>query len=799
MTRIHATVAVLLVSWASVVVAAPDDAAPLIGESEAVYTLSPKNDDIRGLAFDDVSPKAPRLLVLDRSGKVFSYQIPRRDDGATGELKQLEVIELPRDAQGNRLVKPRGLAYAREGGHDVLYWMCWDDAAWVLDDDNDVISQLWRFDLDEKTSNVVDLSRYTNRIGDRELLDVACDGGDILVCYDPDGYADQNIRVQRGIVRLKWKAPYDADPEFVRHMPDAGIAPSHGLACMELEGARYLWATIGNHHIYCADGPTGRGLFYFDRPKSSRKGGSCRGLCFGNDALWVSENVAGPGRVHRVNVTKNLDAGRAGPRVVRHLTMGIKTVPENEETPHPGEVRHNYSRPYRNRQMPNQDIWPETERIVDLSDAPNATIRPFTYDPAGDVSSRQYMQSVVYADAPARPYASQYEIDVWVRPYRRYAYPHRVNRDAGKLKGTNYLEDDPELFNLTDKKTYDAFLKRIDSHIRAKYGVAADMDNPYWAARNTVEYIQDRYYYPHRSKRRPAAVDYSRKHYDANPGNLKIELTERPYDKSQIIACSGTSVMVAGTMRYLGIPARWLGTGMPMEPTKWDTNHNGLLDKGETAPCSNGHRYSQVWLGSHYGWMSFDATPKKPAKNDFDQPPPMQPQWRYMRRCAAGARKSTRIIFNVGSRLFRPLYRDFEYNERQAVNNACGGDQRYNLQGRFERPELWKGSGDGIFATNVCFIEDVKRRGPKSKTLVTWNLEGEWQRDPSATVSVALQQVDAATGEATEIATLAEAIPYGNQSAVVDLSDYRGKGYRFIVRKEGDPETGGLSETFDIP
>ena len=49
--------------------------APLIGESEKVYTLSPDNTEIRGLAFDDVSPAAPRLFVLDRSGKIFVYNL----------------------------------------------------------------------------------------------------------------------------------------------------------------------------------------------------------------------------------------------------------------------------------------------------------------------------------------------------------------------------------------------------------------------------------------------------------------------------------------------------------------------------------------------------------------------------------------------------------------------------------------------------------------------------------------------------------------------------------------------------
>jgi len=232
----------------------------------------------------------------------------------------------------------------------------------------------------------------------------------------------------------------------------------------------------------------------------------------------------------------------------------------------------------------------------------------------------------------------------------------------------------------------------------------------------------------------PAAVDYDQKHYDANPGNLKIDLSRSDYDKSQIIACSGTSVMLAGAMRYLGIPARWLGTGTENGPAEWDNNQNGLLDENESAPCSNGHRYSQVWLGGNYGWICFDATPTRPQFNDYDPHPPLQSQWRYMNRAAAGHLKDKRLVFNVGSELFLPLYRDFEYDEMLAVDNNCGGDQRYNLQGRFEQPHLWKIPRHRISVKNICFMENVAFSGPLDKTSVSWELVGKWDKDPNAEI-----------------------------------------------------------------
>ena len=781
----------LLAASLNVAPASAEKNASVVGESEQVYTLAEGNAETCGLAIDDVSSDAPRLFTLDRSGRIFAYQLSRNPQEGADELKLIRAIELPKEADGSPLAGPRGLAFTVEDRQRIFYFLNWETT------EDATKSQLWRWNVEDATSTSVDLSLYPFRIGDREVLDLACDHGTILVCFDASGYPSHDLRVQRGIVRLRWDRASKGKLEFVRHMPDSGTGPSRGLACMDLEAARYVWATVGNTHIYCADGAAGRGLFYFDRPTSTGEDSSCWGLGFGNDALWVPEDVPGPDRVHRVNVTRNLDAIREGPRILRHLVMTIETEPESTHAD-PGKVYHYYSRPYGYDQLRSQGVWAETEKVTDVSAVSNAAIKPLTYDPAGDASSRQQMRLVEYGGAPARPYASRYEVDLWTNPYRKFVYPHRANTEADALAGTDYLADDRHLFNLSDAKTYEAFFERVRSHVENKYGVAADMENPYWAARNALEYIQDHYYYPNRAKGKPAAVDYQRKHYDANPGNLKIELSSRDYDKSQIIACSGTSVMLAGAMRYLGIPARWLGTGTEQEAETWDTNGNGLLDEDETAPCTNGHRYTQVWLGSHYGWVCFDATPSKPDFNDYDPPPPLQTQWRYMTRAAAGHRTEKRIVFNVGSALFRPLYRDFEYDEKLAVDNNCGGDQRYNLQGRFDKPELWKLARSSIAVKNLCFIENVAVSGPKAKTRVTWQPAGAWGRDPGAAVSVFLQQLDPDTNQAKDVAKLAKAVPCDSGAVVVDLSAYRGKLYRIILRKDGDPETGGLSETFDV-
>lgn len=759
---------------------------PIIGESERVYTLEAANQEIRGLAFDDVSKDAPILYVLDGSGKIFLYEV----QGNSKELIFLRALELPSGDNGESIESPRGLAFALEKGQPVLYFLNW------IKNGSEVKSQLWRYNVISKKSTIQDLNLFVFKIGDRETLDLSYSHGKLLISFDASGYLEQNVRIKRGIIQLGWDQAYDGKLEFIKHLPDSGHKPSRGLAHMELEGTRYFWGTVGSDFIYSADDMTGRGLFHFKIPGSAQKNHSYWGLTFGDQSLWVPESAAGPDLIHRVNVTRNLNESYEGPRILRHLIMTINTVPEKNH-PDPGKVYHYYSRPYAYEILNNQGIWPKTEKLIDVSNVSNGALKKFTYDPADDKTSRQYMGVAEYASAPAMSYSSQYEIDLWTNPYRKYVYPHRVNLDTEALAGMNYLADDPELFNLKDTATYDSFIIRVKTYIEDQYGVPADMDNPYWAVRNVLEYIQDHYYYPGRAKRKPAAVDYDNQHYDANPGNLKIDLSRNPYDKSQIIACSGTSVMVAGIMRYLGFPARWLGTGTEKGPSLWDTNGNGFLDEDETAPVSSGHRYSQVWLGSNYGWICFDATPTRPPFMDYDPLPPMQPQWRFMNRAAAGHLKDKRIVFNVGSGLFRPLYRDFEFDEKLAVDNNCGGDQRYNLQGRFDKPALWKLSRHRITVKNLCFIKDVSLSVSKDKTKITWLLKGDWDKDPEAQLSVFLQQLQP-DKKLEDIAVLAERIAYDAGSVEVDLTPYSGTQYRICIRKVGDAETGGQSEFFSL-
>lgn len=371
MTRLRAFALLLLAGASGIGIVSAGETGPVIGETENTYTLSSENTRVSGVAFDDVSPEAPRLFVLDRSRKVFCYKLDQKPEEGIDELELVEARELPKREDGSDVTGPRGLAFAVEGGRGVLYFLNW------VAPDQKAVSELWRVSLSDGRSRSVDLSLHPFRIGDRETLGVAHHRGRLFVCFDASGYADHDLRVHRGIIQLKWSQSYDQRLEFTRHMPDSGHEPSRALACMQLDGAQYIWGAVGDNYIYCADARTGRGLFHFARPTSRESTDSSWGLAYGAGSLWVAENVEGAARIHRVNATKNLDRSREGPRSLRRLVMTIEAAPE-KEVENAGRVYHNYSRPYSYDQLHNQGVWPDTETLTDTAAAPNASLRSLT-------------------------------------------------------------------------------------------------------------------------------------------------------------------------------------------------------------------------------------------------------------------------------------------------------------------------------------------------------------------------------------------------------------------------------------
>ena len=156
-------------------------------------------------------------------------------------------------------------------------------------------------------------------------------------------------------------------------------------------------------------------------------------------------------------------------------------------------------------------------------------------------------------------------------------------------------------------------------------------------------------------------------------------------------------------------------------------------------------------------------------------------------------REPKRLVLNVGSGLYRPLYREFRFDPRLAIDHNCGGDQRYNLQGRADKPRLWRLARHRIRVENLCFIDQVSVSNPGAKTRVAWRLGGAWNRFTDATVSIFLQQGASGADKWRDLTRVAKAIPCDSGSTVVDLSGHRGKRFRLIIRRDGDAETGGTS------
>ena len=328
---------------------------------------------------------------------------------------------------------------------------------------------------------------------------------------------------------------------------------------------------------------------------------------------------------------------------------------------------------------PTKAFGPNTEKIADLSGAKNAKIEEFHRGPGG-----RRREPAVHAKRRIcrrpRPRLTAPNTKSTCGParIRRFVYPHRVDANVEALRGTNYLADDPELYNLSDKKTYDDFLRAGQSPRRRESTTSpADMKNPYWAARNILEYIQDNYYYPDtRANVKPATVDYARKHYDANPGNLKIELSNRRVRPIADHRLLGHERDGRRNHAHLGFPARWIGTGTQQGPALWDANKNGLLDADESAPCTNGHRYTHVWLGSHYGWVAFDGTPSNPISGDYDPPaaPPTAVALHESDRRERKRRQADHFQYRL--RAASALSTEISSTTRNSPSdNDCGGDQ----------------------------------------------------------------------------------------------------------------------------
>lgn len=788
-----------------------------IGTKVGGHKLDADNVDARGLSFDAASNT---LHVLDASRRaIFSYVY----DPASESLGAPSEWSLP-SLGGVSCRNPRGLARAFESGQEVFYVLSWvkaatpqpraplpqDPPSLVADSGSLVLgpaSRLWRFEPATGCTSYVDLSASAFGLGGQELLGLTVHEGQLYLSFDPSGYAGLQERVRRGVLRLDladWSL-LQAGSELARikHMPCSGraveeegvevVRASYGLCVVPVEGVPYLYGTIGEGDVYAADLASGRGLFSFGRPSTSgtREEQSVWGLTFGAGALWVATRVEGADRVERVNVTSGLDTPELGERKIRALSMRVASTPESAFPSDRGVVRHNFCEPRRDR---HQGFDAASLCVINEAGS-GAEVLDVAVGVADDPAATQHLTRVRYTNTFEPYYAARVELNTWARDKRHFVYPHRVS--AARAPGDGYTSDDETLYELSDTDAYACFVQRVRDHIEAVYGVPADMENPYWAARNVVEYMLETYHYPNHDLGYRNPSDPARGHFENNPASRKVALSAGPRDGDEIISCSPSSVLVAGVMRHLGIPARWIGSTHQRSAggngeEHWDLDGDGFMGQGEEAEGANGHRWAEVWLGPHYGWQLFDGTPSEPRDANYAAAPDPKSQWKFMDECA-GPVDDHRLILTTASGKSRSTFVDYE------PASGTGGDQRYNLRGRYEHPELWKHSSHRIRFSNPCSLDLSATSAVFGRTVeASWTLSGPWSLDPEAELDLVLERYAARGGELEETTTVERRIAHDAGTFAADLSGEPAGWYRLKLVKRGDSATGGRSGWFQL-
>jgi len=807
-----------------------------IGQIKDLHELHPAIDNIVGIAFQDDKKGQFMYIFEGISGKLHRLKVDKK----TGNPVYMDHILI----EGMELENPRGLAYAREVSGDVFYFL-----DYVMFQDNQRFGQkgiLYRFDVDNDDITHVDLNTDDYEIETNEVFGVTKQGGNLYVSFDPSGYSSLTMRVRRGLLNISVndnksviiekngqtiKRPYEWEeacagrPVIKGHIPGPGkeikpanthpyasfsdlrVEPSRALADMTIDGTEYLWGTVGNDYIYLIDSHSGRGLFFFDRPKGSAHTFYDM-IAYGAGDLWVADKIDDTYFVYRVNVLDNPNLPYEGPKRYRELKLQITSnVADNVDTPE-GYVYHTFCHPYDSDVTGNQGIIPNSIRVNDLTGIPDCKIEQLYFDPAGDPGVRQHYTLVTYPTdnhPEVRKYVTEFYVKLWKRDLKYFVYPHLVSKDSG-LEGTRYLEDDKVLYNIeSDPSIYEGFINRVKDYIAEEYNIEPDMENPYWASRNILEYVMENYHYPIDSAGYWATYDFENGHYNSHPGDLKAALSADDNYEDNIIACSGAGCMITGLLRYIGIPSIWVGT-----------SNEAYLKDGflgmdhEGAKQINGHRYNHVWFNDFYGWQRFDATPMMPVDiNAYHNKPQKVSQWIFMQRAAGSTVNSKRVIHNLQSEYWEKMHITCRNAYMDNINNY--GAVRYNLLGSYTNPELFDFSGYDIGgshethllrARGIQFIENVNVVvDEESLATVTWQKAGEWELDSEAKFMIVLEK-KCLPGEDCfpgyrKMDILATDITINQKIIAVNLSKYDEGTYRMIVAKVDDPVIGN-QRTFKL-
>lgn len=820
------------------------------GQVERLYELDQRMQNVPGMAFQEDSSGRFLHFFEGVTGIIHTYEV----DSAASDLVFSGTISI----QASPLVNPRGFTYAREVSGDVFYFLDYEDGQagqkkgllYRYDVDNkdltflDLRQQLGDKEVFGVTKQGDNLYvSYDPGSYDTHSLRVRRGLLSISVADSPSVTADSNGQTVKR--PLDWHNAVSGKPVVNGYMPGPGpweetadisesdqlailngyttetgektssiVHYSRALTAMTIENTNYLWGTVGNEYLYLLDSKSGRGIFFFDRPGSTASN-IWDTVAYGGGNLWVAEQVSDKLLVYRLNVLDSMLVQPEeklirlpilpdlGTKRLREMIMEI-TSEAVSDVPS-GNVYHTFCHPYSDSAIIlNQGVLNIATEVNNLTPDADYTVANLYLNPAGDPANMQHYTQVTYPVAGAASgakYRTEFYISLWTREVRQVVWPHLVQNKHGGPVGTNYLDDDNVLYGIvSDPESYADFIDRVIEAIADKHEllepeqVSEEMENPYWAARNIVEYILDHYHYPNDD---PffAYCDFDSGHYNSHPGNLKAALSADDRWDNNIIACSGTGALVAGTLRSIGIPSIWVGSSQ--ESKKLIPNEALFLTHGVEAEVSNGHRWNKVWLGFPYGWQDIDATPRRPEELAYDQKPAEISQVNLMNRVFHGV-TGHRIIHNMQSEFWDRLHIPCRPVAIYDMRNPCGspcGSVRYNLLGSYDHPGSFRPSRHKLRTRAIQFVENISVGVWNSTATITWDTDGRWDLDPEATLVIdllnsSLEQVGP---------PLASGLPYDLHRILVNLDGYDPGTYHVRITKHGDPLIGNICGGFSFP
>jgi len=718
-------------------------------------------------------------------------------------------------------VRPLDLAYADMQGVPTLFAISSED--W--NEDGSYNTSLWRVTLNDggtPTAESLDLNLPVFGIDGKAVYGLAFADGLLYVSYDTNGFKSDTDKVRRGVLKLRvlsesgktdwWAVLQVGHPMLVEgDVPHAAkpsredetgqiesVSHCRGLAAFGAGNADYFVGTVSNKRLFISDARAGRGAIWFKTGANSS-----RGLAVGGDALWAVQQryVSGSGQTWGIQKIA-LDPEHNGPfqsgRAVRHLSIELTSAYVLPPVPLPpfllpvDGLKHNFMRPPSMYQRESQHRDPETYDIRSTREFVQSSLN---YSPAGDSDTLQkYFEVAFFGLASYEPVKTTFEFDFWTSNYGFRLYPHRANDNASP--SPSYLSNSTTVYDLGDTDIFEDVYEQICDDMAAEYGSSALDSNPYWQTRNVLEFILENYTY-----------DNVNNPYGYNPASNKLALVlDSDADNNQM-TCSSSAFAMAGMLRYIGIPARWVGTTRMRYPDNatfdssgekdsddadgvwdWDLDADRFLGPGEEAEDTTFHRWIEVWLGDNYGWQRMDPTPEGDGPFELSQ-------WELMTETS----KTTGVgdlVMQVG-------------NGKVSAFHHFDGNQRYNAVAKYDGPLGPVGWVEGLNtnrssswsnATLLAFTS-IPSQYTAGTTTVSWDATGRWDMDPEATVTLQAKQLTCVgTGctVASDPITVAGRVPASDEVAPVNLCGLSAGTYRWELFKDNDRRTGTCSDEFTV-